>query len=486
MNTGRRALGGAAWSYSSQVVVVCAQFAYAAVTSRILDDHAFGAYAIALSVTALVTLLATGGLGQAVARMHSIEPVKIRALSSYAILIGTLGAIANFAMAPLWGVVWGSPASVVPIQWFSLAALLAPMLGLWTGLAQRLGKFRQLAIITLSSNLVGMSVGLLVVLNLNDAVSLLIFPLIAQFGSVIGSMTLGGRRLWGLASIRHARTEVSFSKRLIISNLLSYGVGNVPRIAASRFLGTAVLGQFNRAEVLSSVPFQQLQASIIAALYPEFRHDIESPKRAHSVWTDLLVLTVWLLIPFGAFAAVFAPMVVPFLFGSGWDLAAQFAGLLCIAGSMQVVSTLLASAVEALGRFKWVWGTQIALLAFQGAAVAVMFYTSNPLVLPWSLIATNIVRHLIHVSLCIRRGYLDGSRLAKQYLIVAAVSAGVFSIFWLAAIGTSILAWSTAASIAAVVGCAIATLIVAWLLRRSLPPLRIATSYGLLRRGPSK
>ncbi len=217
--------------------------------------------------------------------------------------------------------VWDAPSALGPIQWFSLSAAFAPLLGFATGYVRRIGRFRQLATFTLVANVSGMVVGVIAVLTFGGPESLLVFPLIAQIATLGAALFLSERRHLGLGRIGAAKSDVAFSWRVTVASLLSYGIGNIVKIATSRVLGPDAIGQWNRADVLSAVPFQQVQASLIPVIYPEFRHDLDGSHRTRVVWTDMLTLVAWLVLPTAGVAAVIIPAALPLLFGSGWGLA---------------------------------------------------------------------------------------------------------------------------------------------------------------------
>lgn len=480
MGVGRTLAHGAAWTYGSQIVIVLLQFAYASVTTRHLSDQAFGAYAVALSVTGFVSLLSSGGVGQSVGRMTELEPARLHGLITYATGLGILAAGIVWATAPLWVLIWDAPSALGPIQWFSLSAAFAPMLGFATGYIRRIGRFRLLAIFTLISNVLGMAVGVVAVLTWGNPESLLVFPLIAQVATLVVALLLSDRRHLGIGRIEAAKSDVAFSWRVTVASLFSYGIGNIVKIGSSRVLGPDTIGQWNRADVLSAVPFQQVQAALIPVIYPEFRHDVDGSHRTRAVWTDMLTLVAWLVIPTAGAAAVIIPAVLPVLFGSGWQLAIALSPWICAAAAIQVVSTLLASAVEALGKFKWIWWTQGLLLLIQVAAVIAISLTSNIAPAMVALILTMVAQHAVYLYLCEANGYLDSRVLLKRYAVVLLISGAAYGVAWaLLWFAESLFAVSPFWSLATAVPLA-GVCFVVWTVRRRLPPVVLARKYGLL------
>jgi len=481
MSTGKRLLQGAAWMYGAQLVTVAVQIGYAAVTSRLVLPDGFGAYAVALSVTGLISLLATGGLGQTVSRMVDVEQKRLHSLVTYALILGLAGALTLFVTAPFWAWLWGVESSIEPIRWLAISSFVSPFLGLSTGLMARSGKFRQLATITVVSNVVGMAVGVLAVLEWKSASSLVVSAATAQLLIMIGSVVATDGQLVGVARLSQGRGDIGYSGQLTFASILSYLTGNIVKLSMARGLGSASLGYWNRAEVLTLIPFQQIQSALIRAAYPEFRHDIADSVRARVVWTDMLTLVMWLALTASAGVAVLVPPLVPILFGPGWEVAAKLAGPLAIVGGLQIVSVLLTSAIEALGRFRWIWSTDAILIALQIAAAVLIFITRDLSVAVIALILTNVVRHGWQVRLASREGYLNFQRLWKGYLAAAAFATGLGASAWGALQCIEIatqqpLVWPVVALLS------IGPLALIFLLRERLPAVVLARKYGFIGR----
>ncbi|TFB47792.1 oligosaccharide flippase family protein [Cryobacterium tagatosivorans] len=480
LNSSRRLLSAAAWTYGAQLITILAQFAYAAVTSRLVGPEGFGAYGVALTVSALVMLLANGGLGQAVGRMAVLEATTLRALVTYAVLLGVVGGITLYLTAPLWAALWGVPAATDPIRWLSISALLAPSMGLASGLMRRLGRFRRLAEVTVAANLGGMAIGSVAVIAWGTPSSLLVSPIASQITVVVAGFILSDGLLLGLTRLRGARESIGFSSKLTVASMLSYFSGNIGPWTVATAFGAAQLGQWNRAAVVTSVPFQQVQTAMVQAVYPEFRHDIANPKRANSAWPDLLALVGWISIPASAAAAAVLPHVVPILFGPGWGTAAALSAPLAIIGGLQALVMMLWSAVEALGRFRWIWAGQVAMVVVSSlsALLSIAIHNWTPIFI--GMIIGLVATHAVHIWLCGAAGYLSIRRLLLHY---AAIAAGAIIIGGIALTGARIaylapsLAWlwiPYAVAVGLVLSCA-------WRWRDRLPPVKIMRRYSLFR-----
>jgi O-antigen/teichoic acid export membrane protein len=230
---------------------------------------------------------------------------------------------------------------------------------------------------------------------------------------------------------------------------------------------------------VTSIPSQQVQSAIAQAARPEFRHDIRDSRRAFVAWTDLLILTAWLAIPGGAAGAVILPFLVPVLFGPDWASTAEIVGLLAIGAGLQLMGGVLATAIEVLGRFRWLWAVAIPLLALQLGGIWLLIEFRELIVPIGVFVVTMLVRHATQIALCARGGYLDLHRLLPHYLAVTGISAVLASVGFvglelLIALGAPIAGWSVLGLLT------LAIVVLGWRLRAHFPPAVIARRYGLL------
>lgn len=480
--TAKTVVGGALWNYLAQIFTVLVQLLYAATNSRVLGDHAFGVYGAAFTSMLFVNLLATAGLTQTVGRMTELHGSRLSGLLIYAVIVGLLAAGALFLTAGFWSAVWGTPQAADTTRVLSATSFLTPIVALASGLSYRLGRFRSLAVVTFVANVSGMILGAAAVFVFRTPESLAVSTISAQAGIAGAVLLLMRRQFHGRPSLRQTLADIGYSARIATSGVLSYSAGNVGRITFSRIFGAGPLGQWNRADALTTAPFWQLQSAMIQAVYPEFRHDLEPTERTRRVWADLVVMMAWICLPLAAVEAVLAPVVVGLVLGPHWGLAAQFLPALALIGGVLVPVTLLVSALEALGRFAWLWigfGLNLACNLI-GSTLGAALHSAEPLFIGIGLGV--LVMHVYQIERCTRNDLLDLRRLLIGYAQVVTGSVLVACIAGLMYFGFEL--WNTAPwllPLATITTTVSAVLL--WRNRRDLWPVRLASRYGVLQRG---
>lgn len=471
----RSAAMGAAWLYGSQVGILVIQVFYAAVTARLLSDDQFGAYGVALSVAALFTLLANGGTAQSVARMDVLDRRRLAGFTIYASVCGSVFATIVLVTASIWSAAWGVQSATGSIRVLAISAFLAPILGIFLGIARQKGEFRLLALTGLATNLFSMAVGLVVVVSSRATEALLVSPVGAQIGLATVLALRFRREVFVRPSFASIRDDLRFSGAVNISSFVSYFSGNVGRWATTVSAGPGALGQWNRAEVLTVVPLQQFQTALISSVYPLVGKRGADPGAVRSSITDILVLAAWITIPaLSVFAAV-VPWLALAVFGGDWSIAASITPILAIIGGVQIIVILLASCVEAVGRFNWVWASLASAVLVQGGAAAWVLVSGQWTVSVWATGFALCCQHTVQILLARRSGFLDAGRLLKEYSIVSSLSAGGYLL--LVALSNVDTVW-VRLSLYCLLALAFVTGL--WIQRLALPPLVIADRYNLL------
>ncbi|WP_062071318.1 oligosaccharide flippase family protein [Demequina sediminicola] len=478
----RTLLAGFMWTYGVQLATVVAQLAYAATTSRLADSVDFGAYGVALSASALIALVATGGVAQGMGRLARTDTADPAALSVVALLFGGVGAIVLFVTAPWWAALWGASEAVTATRVMAISVLTAPLAGAFTGLLRRLGRFRRAALTALVANLTGMAVGVATVMAAPSAAALVVSAVVASALTALGTGFAVRTHLRQRPTLSIMRSHLTYSRNMIGMRLLSYGSGNVGRWTVSNVLGVGALGQWNRADALTSVPLQQLQTSTTSVIYPEFRHASESPERARHTWTDLLSLLAWVWLPLAGIAAAATPLLIPVLFGPGWEAAAQLAPAVVVATSIQALTSTLSSAHESLGKFTWLRLTLSGSLLVNCLGAVGVWISNQWWPIMVALVLATVTQHGIGVMLSSRHGYLQGAPLARNYTLATSVGALIFLSAW----GPVRLMGLDTKPFAGLLIVAAVTLVwgaLAWLNRARLVPLTLAKKYGALSPG---
>lgn len=331
------------------------QLVYAALTSRLLAPPAFGAYAVGLSAVALLGMISGTSLGLSAARRDHDSEALDRSLLTLAAATSTIIMCGGLVLAGAWQALWevAGAAQVTRVLMLSLPAVaLGEVLA---GILRRSGKTATVAWRTALSQAVGMAVGLGAILATRADWALGATPVaaaVATAGLLLAAVPRNRRRLGRPSS--DVALDVLYAMKAAGMNLLRYSTYTLPPWAVGRFAGAAALGAYNRATAVLVTPLEAIQRALTYTIFPELRPGgvIFSRKGA---FTDIAVTLTWIAAILGGLGYFAAPPFLSLLLGAGWELAAGLGGLAVLLAVVPMVYGLLASALEALGRFRITW-----------------------------------------------------------------------------------------------------------------------------------
>jgi len=415
--SGKSIFRGFLWTYGAQIGSSLIQLAYAATTSRLIHSEGFGVFAIALSTSSLISLIVNGGISQTALRSEKLDSDTTKILQTYALVSGTFGALFLILTAKLWGSVWGTPQLTDALLILSAGVFIGPFAVLASGVSRRNGLFRLIGIATLLANISGMAVGLICLSFWHSSLCLLISPLFSQGVLTIVLISRNRVQLFGFKSLRGLSDFTRYNISVILTKIASYVVLTLPLLIISRFFNLKIIGFMNRADVFTTLPLAQIQVALVQAISPEFRHDRNSPSRANTIWTDILVLFSWLVFPITLLLATIGYFVTPAVLGPGWSEAAYFSIPLALIGGLQILVSVLNSAIETVGSFRVVWLALLAALIGNGFGALFALMYRDFFWLPVGMVISVLLQHLAQIVASASRGFLQLKALFRGYFM---------------------------------------------------------------------
>ncbi len=370
-SVGRQAAAGVLWLTVQKWAVRLSALVMIAVLTRYLSPEDFGVVAAASTVLPFFYLLADLGFA---AYIVQVEHAGRRLLSTafwFSALAGVLLAGAVVAAAPLFGLAFDSD-DVVPVLQVLAVAVLATALGsVPTAILRREMRFRTLAIQGTVASVVAQVVAVAMVLGG------------AGVWALVGQV-LTGQGMTALLAWTAARWRPSFvfsREQFVVMARFGSQVLGVECVTVCRQwaetaivsvgLGMAALGYLNIAQRLVLIVQELTGAALLPVTMVAFAKIRDSAERLREAYLRALRMTYAILAPPLTLLAVAAPLILPLVFGDGWDESVPLAQILAFAGIMVVGATLDHGLFYGLGRPGRWFGYALAIDVLTVAVTAV-------------------------------------------------------------------------------------------------------------------
>lgn len=449
-NLTAKTASGMKWTYLSTLVTGVSTMAYTAVISRLLDPRAFGLMAVATMATVLGNFLARMGVAQAIIQKPDLKEEDVRAAATAALVLGAICFTGMWFLAPSIAGFFRKPDSIPLLRWMGVSFFFVGLSMTSQGLLRRAMRFRELATVRITTQVLGY-----LVVGLGMAVTG--FGVWSLVGAALTSNFLG----WFLQYlyVRHPlrptfdfrpfKELYSFGARSSAIRFLDYLGSNLDTFVVGRVASAALLGQYNRGFVLVHMPLTNfLATALTSVMFPGFSRIQNDPQRLRRAYVGVMSLGGIVLFPLCAGLAIAAPDVVQAVLGHQWDRAIPLIPWFATAAAFNVMSKfaeLLTEARAELNKAMLLQGMYVLLLTGL-LAIAV---GSGLWAFAAALAAGEIVRHVAYLLLMRRLVGLTFSDVRRAYLpsIFAVVTVGT-----LVAVGRLVLGSVGATALVAFIG----------------------------------
>ncbi|WP_354497225.1 lipopolysaccharide biosynthesis protein [Mycetocola sp. 2940] len=311
-----------------------------AVLTRFLSPEDFGTVAAASAVLPFFYLLSDIGFSAYIVQADRADRRMLSTGFWFSTLAGLLLAAVLVAAAPLFGLLFTSDEFVPVLQVLSLTVIFTALSSVPMALLRRGMRFRALAVQGATAALVAQVIAV--------AMTLGGFGVWALVGQAMASQVVVAVLAWATAkwtpAFAFSRSEFWTMARFG-SKVLGVEFVTMCRVSAeaaivSATLGMAALGYLNIAQRLVQIVQDLTGAALVPVSTVAFARIRESSERLRNAYVRALRMTYAAMSPPLTLLAVAAPLIIPILFGDGWDESARVAQILALAGLMVVGATL--------------------------------------------------------------------------------------------------------------------------------------------------
>ncbi|MEO0080145.1 MAG: oligosaccharide flippase family protein, partial [candidate division WOR-3 bacterium] len=373
-----RTVAGLTWTGLSQLGGQVIQLATAVFLARRLLPVHFGTAGLALAIITPLAALAQLGMTAALIQRPGLTRAHYRtALISTAAASSLCGFI-FLVGGGLAGRLFHNPLLPPVLRLYSILMVLGAVTAVESAILGRFLDFRSQALAALAARLVG-SGTTVALAYANQGVMSIAWGFIALTATNLALIYPRARRhrLTLPDSSQsdphsHFLSMFHYSSGVMAANLLDQlGLG-LDTMLVARLMGPVALGYYSFAAQLALYLSRSLASVLDTVLFPSLARVHEDTGRLRRAYLKLSRALIWFSLPVVLVAALFAPWVVPCLFGGTWTPAVPLIQLLMLyALFLFVFNSLTNSILKATGRSRTL--TIFSAIRVTGIALSVLF-----------------------------------------------------------------------------------------------------------------
>lgn len=326
------------------------QFAASIIIARYLTPYETGIYAASVAITALLSMFQALGLQALVVREERLTTAILATVFTVNALASVLISLCILIAAVVGGA-FLDDAGVQKVLWVLAAG---PLLGIFTCLPaahlQRSGRFKEIALVSLTCNIIAALLTILLVLRGYSYMSMTYAQLASGVSYAVLINIAGRQHVSFRVSLSAWRRIGEFGIQILATAGVSSASERVSDILVARLLGLIDLGIYNRAKALTNLLFVNVNLTMGSVIFSKFaslhRQDVSL---RHRYLTTLEVMTAALWPAFAGLAVVAEPLIFR-VYGPQWIPAATPLVLLVLASMIQVAISMTWELFTATGR----------------------------------------------------------------------------------------------------------------------------------------
>lgn len=358
-----------------------------AVLARLLTPGDFGLMALVAAVIAFAQIFSDMGISNAIIHHQKISQESLSSLYWINVLASVVLMLLLILLSPFVAEWYHEPRMQPILMLVSSTFLIAALGQQLRVMAEKNLRFQQLAIIELSSSLVGFLVAVSVAFSGGGVYALVAGMLASAFVATAlywKVLAEGWRPMWRLR-INEIREFLGFGAYMVGFSLTNTVNMQADVLIGGRVLGVGSLGAYSLPKDLSLRLAMIINPIVTRVGLPVMAQAQGNKALLKSVYLKTLLMTASVNFPLYFMIAIFAPEIVSVVFGSQWQESVPLLRILAFWGMVRSIGNPAGSLVFAVGRanlaFWWslglmcVWlpvfliGTQYGL---HGLALAVL------------------------------------------------------------------------------------------------------------------
>lgn len=388
-----RSVRGGAVTLIAQVCKFVLQMGSTVILARLLTPQDYGLIGMVVAVTGFVSLFKDMGLSMATIQKAEINHRQISTLFWVNVGISFATMLLTAAIAPAIAWFYGEPKLTLITIVSAIGFIFGGLTVQHQALLNRQMRFTDLAIIDITSMLVGTSAAVVLAWYGLGYWALVIMQLATALSTTVGVWLLCRWRP-SLPKLNSGiREMLAFGGNLTGFSIINYFARNLDNVLIGRVWGAGELGFYSKAYQLLLLPINQINAPTAAVAIPALSRLVDSSERYREAYLRIVEKVALLTVPLTLFMIGSSDWLVLLLLGPQWQDSSGIFVLLGIAGLIQPIANSTGWLFISQGRSRHMfqWGV------IGGTINIVSFFVG----LPWGALGVAAAYSLLWTYLCL-------------------------------------------------------------------------------------
>ena len=345
-----RSVKSGAITVLDQALTTGIHLASVVILARLLTPEDYGIVTMVTAITGFVNLFRELGLSSATVRTQNITHDQVSSLFWVNASLGAVITLIIAASGPILSWFYHKPQLTLVAAGISLTSVLNSLGTQHGALLNRQMRFGAMAVIRVSSLLVGFFSALAVALLGGTYWSLVSSSVVTALVSTCGLWLASGFRPAPPKKGTGVRSFIRFGANVAGFDIVNYVHRNMDNILIGRAWGAVQLGLYNKAYSLLMLPMSNLRYPLNRVAFPAMSRLQNEPASFRSYFMKYCTLLSFITMPIVAFLFACSEHVIRLFLGPRWGGASKLFSILALVSFIQPVASLQGIVQTALGK----------------------------------------------------------------------------------------------------------------------------------------
>jgi len=352
-----KTLLGLGWSGIAQTMRMCLMFAISIILARLLNPSDFGLLAMVMVFSGFAQLFSEMGLGAALIQKLDLDDRHLNSVFWVNIITGLALTAIFILLAPVIASFYNEPGLRILTIVISANFAIGSLKVVQYALLQKEMRFKSLAFIEVTSVFLSGATAVSMAVAGFGVWSLVIQVIILNAVSVIMTWFMHKWKPSFLFNFSALKELIGYSFNLLGFNIFDYWVGKLHDLVIGKYLGSFLLGIYNRAFMLMTFPVIQISRVISRVMFPALSLVQKDKQRAKKIYLRAIRMIALVSFPIMITLFVLAEPYIIVVYGEKWRAVIPVLRIFCITGLGQSIGTTVGWIYISQGRtdimFRW-------------------------------------------------------------------------------------------------------------------------------------
>lgn len=432
MSLKKEFLSGVFYTAAAKYSGILISLVVASILARLLTPEEFGIVGLATVIITFFNILGDIGIGPAVIQNKNLSADDLKGIHAFTTYFGASLATIFFLCSDLIADIYNDSNLAGVCKWLSLSIFFTCWGIVPLNLQYKLKKFKKIAVITLSVQLVSGSIACIFAIYGGG-----VYALVLQFvsSSILLSLlyNLCSELKWSFVIYKESLLKIkSFSSYQFLFNLLNYLSRNSDKLLIGKYIGLSQLGYYEKSYRLMMLPLQNITFVISPVLLPIFSTIQDDVSQVAQKYLKLIVPLEYLAFPLSVILYFCSPELILIIFGDQWKASILPLQVLSFTVAFQIIISTTGGIFQAIGETKRMfhsgcWG---AFFIIGGFVIAIFFWKTVLAVCVGYLIAqiANVIQCFYSLFIALKSNPFSFFRTLIKPIVISILIFGIMSL----------------------------------------------------------